>query len=114
MKPSLGTGGKLDAMTLTWMPPRHRKLEDLVYPQVRHWLVDGSGRILAAIIEPQQDDAEDSFDVRLYTRSLDDEAYFISLDHAKAWAEQETVKEWEARLKFAADLASVSKAGVPK
>lgn len=77
-------------MGLTWTPPRKKKREDLLYPQMHHWLVDETGRILAKVGVPQPDDPEDSFDARLYFRSTDDEAYFISLEHAQAWAEQET------------------------
>ncbi len=77
-------------MKLTWMPPRSLRREDLVYPQIRHWLVDQGGRIVAGIIEPQKDNPEDSYDARLYLRSTDDEAYFISLEHAQAWCERET------------------------
>lgn len=77
-------------MTLTWMPPRKRRLDDMLYPQIQHWLVDHEGRILACVIEPQADDPEDSFDGRLYFRLSDDEAYFISLEHAQAWCSRET------------------------
>jgi hypothetical protein len=96
------------------MPPRRRKLEDMLYPQIRHWLVDGAGRILACVIAPQQDDPEDSYDARLYIRSTDDEAYFISLDHAKAWAERETAQEWAAAERKKQSTATTASVEVQK
>lgn len=77
-------------MNLVWMPPRKRNLEGALYPQINHWLVDGDGRILACIVEPMPDNEEDSFDARLHFRTNDDDAYFISLEHAQKWCERET------------------------
>jgi hypothetical protein len=93
-------------MALVWMPPRKRKIEDMLYPQMRHWLVDEAGRILACVIDPQPDDQEDSFDGRLYFRSTDDEAYFISLEHAKDWCEQETGAHLQKQRAVKQDLAA--------
>ena len=93
-------------MSLVWMPPRKRKHEDMLYPQIRHWLVNEAGRILACVIDPQPDDPEDSFDARLYFRSSDDEGYFISLEHAKAWAEQETVAHFVKQKAIKQDLTA--------
>jgi hypothetical protein len=77
-------------MTLTWMPPRSIKRTDvdLLYPDLRHWLVNEDGRILASVLEPARDNPEDSFDTRLYYTLADDFAYFISLEHAQAWCEK--------------------------
>jgi hypothetical protein len=81
-------------MTLTWMPPRKlRRDPDDLYAELRHWLVDEDGRILAAVIEPPPDKAEESFDARLYYTMTDDTAYFISLEHAKAWTEKRARKD---------------------
>jgi hypothetical protein len=93
-------------MSLVWMPPRKLKLEDLVYPELRHWLVDGDGRLLACVQEPAPDNPEDSFDARLYYRSTDDFAYFISLDHARTWCERETAAHLAQKLKDAPDRAT--------
>lgn len=72
---------------LTWTPPRKiRRDNDDLYPSVRHWLVDQEGRILACVDEPKPNNEEDSFDVRLYYTMTDDIAYFLSLEHAQAWA----------------------------
>jgi hypothetical protein len=73
------------------MPPRKIKREDLLYPEFRHWLVNGDGRLLACVQEPAPDNPEDSFDARLYYTSSDDFAYFISLEHAQAWCEKQAV-----------------------
>lgn len=76
-------------MILTWMPARKlRDRESDVYPFMQvHWLVDEDGRVIASIREPREDNAEDSFDARLYWTNNDDTAYFISLEHAQLWAE---------------------------
>lgn len=81
-------------MKLTWMPPRTiwRESDDL-YPYVRHWLVDEEGRILACVDETRPSNPEDSFDARLYYTMTDDTAYFISLEHAQAWAEKRAVAD---------------------
>lgn len=75
-------------MKLTWMPPRSVKHENELYKQVRHWLVNEEGRILACIIEPAQDNPQDNFDTRLYHVDKNDTGYFISLDQAQAWCEK--------------------------
>lgn len=77
-------------MILTWMPPVSLKHLDYVHPQRRHWLVNEEGRILAAVIDPQPDNPEESFDAKLYYTNTNDEAYFISLDHAKEWCEKKS------------------------
>jgi hypothetical protein len=85
-------------MKLTWMPPRKVKRidVDLLYPDLRHWLVNEDGRILAMIVEPAPDNPQDSFDAKLYYTMTDDTAYFISLDHAQAWCEKRAREDWAA------------------
>lgn len=77
-------------MTLTWMPPREVRRVDIdqLYPEMRHWLVNEDGRILASVVEPNRGNPEDSFDVRLFYTMTDDAGYFISLEHAQRWAEK--------------------------
>lgn len=95
-------------MKLTWMPPRKLKFEDALYPQVRHWLVDGDGRILAAITEPSQENPEDSFDARLYYTNIDDTGYFISLEHAQSWCERRARIDTAEGERKAAALAAIA------
>ena len=75
-------------MSMTWMPPRRFRQPDELYDELRHWLVDGAGRIVCCIVEPKRANPEDSFDARIYVSNVDDTGYFISLDHAKAWCEK--------------------------
>lgn len=75
-------------MTLTWAPPRSIKHLDETYKQTRHWLVNEEGRIMACVIDPAQDNPEDSFDARLHYTNTDDTGYFISLGDAQAWCEK--------------------------
>lgn len=75
---------------LIWMEPRAVQVgHDEVYPEVQHWLIDDDGRILAILNEPRRDNPLDSYDVQL---KFGERAYagFISVDHAKAWAETES------------------------
>jgi hypothetical protein len=74
-------------MSLIWLE-RSVKLDDTLYKQSQHWLIDEDGRILACVKEPQQDNAEDSVDAYLRVGEKE-QAEFYSLDHAKHWAERE-------------------------
>lgn len=80
-------------MTLTWMPPRKIKHFDETYRQVKHWLVNQDGRILASVIEPAVDNPEDSFDARLHYTNKDDTGYFISLEHAQEWCQRRSLED---------------------
>lgn len=101
-------------MTLTWMPPRTLKREDSVYPQVRHWLVNEEGRVLAAVIPPARDNDEDSFDARLFWTMTDDTAYFISLEHAQAWCVKRAIADHAAEEKKKTLAPAAATLEVPK
>jgi hypothetical protein len=101
-------------MILTWMPVRRIRKEDSVYAQLRHWLVNGDGRILACITEPPNDNPEDSFDARIYLQEGDDDGYFISLEHAMEWCEKRVREKAaaEEKKKLAASSAVTVEASI--
>lgn len=98
-------------MSLIWLPPRSLVLADEVYKQIQHWLIDEEGRILAKVLEPQQNNPEDSADAFLQFGDRE-QADFISADHAKAWSERKAVEYLQkanaATLEPAAEAAAES------